>query len=219
MTWKDRILFGVPAIGAAIPIVIRIVPQLLFVLGVILFVFGVSHLSPLRVGEEDVQNVMPILITMFSLAITLGGFAFKQYSNYKSKQIKFQKEVTDTLFFRNLANNAGVFQYLIDAAEEEKCKEIILVYYHLLTSKASLTAEELDNRIEEWMDNKFGVKIDFDIQDPLSSLSEIRGKVVGDEEHEVALLRRDRHGVCHVLPLDDAKTVIDYVWDNAFRYS
>ncbi|NES66202.1 MAG: DUF3754 domain-containing protein, partial [Okeania sp. SIO2D1] len=138
--------------------------------------------------------------------------------------IKFQKQVTDTLFFNNIANNAGVFQTLIDDAEEEECKEIILVYYHLLTSNTYLTPEQLDDKIEAWMEKKFDTKIDFDIKGPLNNLANIQGKIVRDGEDEdeisdIPLLTYDKNGCCRVLPLDDAKQLIDYIWDNAFHYA
>jgi hypothetical protein len=225
MTWKDRLLFGIPAIGAAIPLILKVFPQLLLVIGVILLVtVGPEHLKQLTPSKEEARNIMPVLVAILSLSLTLGGFAFKQYTSYKSKQIKFQKNVTETLFFRNLASNVRVFQSLIDAAEEEECKEIILVFYHLLTSKTPLTPEQLDNRIEVWMDEKFGTQIDFDIHGPLNNLEVIRGKIVQDgsgsmNTPDVAILTRDSQGYCHLLSLDDALAVIDYVWDKAFLYS
>jgi hypothetical protein len=225
MTWKDRLLFGIPAIGAAIPLLLKVLPQLLLVISVILLVtVGPSYLEQLRASEEEVRNIMPVLLAMLSVVVTFGGFAFKQYSSYKSKQIAFQKNVAETLFFRNMASNAGVFGSLIDAAEEEECKEIILVYYHLLTCKTSLNPEQLDNRIETWMDEKFGTKIDFDINGPLNSLKAIRGKSVKDGSKSnsaptVPLLTYDKQRNCRVLPLDEALTVIDSIWDNAFQYT
>jgi hypothetical protein len=225
MTWKDRLLFGIPAIGAAIPLILRVLPQLLLVIGVILLVtVGPEHLKELTPSQEEVRNIMPVLVAILSLVITLGGFAFKQYTSYKSKQVKFQKNVTETLFFRNLASNVRVFQTLIDAAEEEECKEIILVFYHLLTSKTLLTSEQLDNRIEVWMDEKFGTQIDFDIHGPLHNLEVIRGKIVQDGSEsmntaDIPVLTRDSQGYCHLLSLDDALSVIDYIWDRAFLYS
>ncbi len=125
---------------------------------------------------------------------------------------------------KNLANNASVFQMFIELAEEEECKEIILAYYHLLTSPTPLTPQQLDSRIETWMENKLGTKINFDIQGPLSNLEEIRGQAIQNNEitdsvPEIPLLTYNRQGACQVLPLDDAKAVIDYVWDNAFRYN
>ncbi len=218
MTVKDRLFFIVPAIGAAVPTVIKVLPQLLFIVGVISFVItGISSFG--NFSEEQMKNLMPALIATLSLSMTLGGFAFKQYTSYKTKQIQFQKNITETLFFRNLGINAGVFKTLIDAAEEEETKEIILVYYHLLTSKTSLNPEQLDDRIEEWMENKFDTKIDFDINGPLDNLKNIRGKLNESDREDLPLLQFDERGNCQILELDQAKTIIDYIWDNAFRYA
>lgn len=225
MTLKDRLMFGIPAIGAAIPAILKVLPQLLLIVATVLFlVFGSSALTSFQVSQDDVQNVMPVLVATMSIVMTLGGLAFKQYSSYKTKQIQFQKNVTEALFFRNLAINAGVFQSLLDSAEEEETKEIILVFYHLLTSREPLTAEKLDDLVEKWMEEKFDTKIDFDINGPLQNLEKICGRIVkeGQEEaniSELPLLTYDRQGNCIVLSLDEAKIVIDYIWDNAFKYA
>jgi hypothetical protein len=55
-------------------------------------------------------------------------------------------------------------------------------------------------------------------------LTEIRGKIVEDgvdqaKVSEVSLLTYDDRGCCQVPGLDDAKTIIDYLWDNAFLYA
>lgn len=228
MTWKDRIILIISAIGAAIPMFLKVLPRLLLVVGIILFLLlGRSPLEQVKVSKEDVDNLMPILLASLSLLVTFGGFGVKQYLSYKNKQIKFQKSVTETLFFRKLAVNLGVFQSLIDAAEEEECKEIILVYYHLLTSSQSLKPEDLDDKIEEWMANNLGTKIDFDIHNTLESLSKIKGKINttlprknGDYSIvQKSLLTYDHQGYCQILSLDESKQIIDYVWDNLFSYS
>jgi hypothetical protein len=219
MTWKDRLMLIVPAIGAAVPLMLKALPQILIIVGVVLFIaVGPSALESVNANEEDVRNIMPVLVALLSLAMTLGGFVFKQYTSYKNKRLLFQKKVTDTLFFKNLDSNGGVFHALIDAAEEEESKEIILVYYHLLTSPRPLTAQELDDKIEEWMEHKFGTKIDFDIEGPLGNLQAISGKT-SKNRRVMRLLTYDKQKRCHVLPLDEAKEVIDYVWDNAFQYA
>ncbi len=195
ITKKDRLLFGIPALAAAFSILFKVL---------------------LKLGQEDIDNVMTLLVAVLSLILTLAVFAFQQYSRYQDKQIKFHKNVTDNLFYRLLDTNAGVFKSLIDGAKEKECKEIILVYYHLLTSEVTLTPAELDKRIEKWMEDKFGTNIDFDIHGILNSLEKIRGKV---GEQELSLLSYDNEGNCGVLSLDEAKTIIDYVWDNVFLYS
>ncbi len=224
MNWKDRLLFGIPAIGAAIPLTLKVLPQIILIIGVVIYLtLGYQPINELQVEEKDVRNIMPLIIAVLSLVVTLGGFAFKQFTSYKNKQIKFQKNVTETLFYRNIANNSGVFKYLIDAAEEEECKEIILVYYHLLTSSIPLTPSALDDRIESWMSQKFGTAIDFDIEKSLNNLAEIKAEIKSSEGNnyavkQIPLLTRDRQNHCQVLPLLEAKGVMDYVWDNLFRY-
>ncbi|NET36613.1 MAG: DUF3754 domain-containing protein [Cyanothece sp. SIO1E1] len=224
MTLRDRLFLIIPAIGAAIPVMIKALPQLLLIIGIVLFFADTPPLlDDLRANEEQVRNFLPVLLALLSLVVVFGGFTFKQYTNYKNKQIRFQKDVTDTLFFKNIASNMGVFHALIDAAEEEECKEVILVYYHLLTHQSPLTPQQLDDRIETWMEQKLGTKVDFDIQGPLRNLARIRGKVLSSKGQakapELPLLSYDSQGCCQVLPLDDAKTVLDYIWDKFFLYS
>jgi hypothetical protein len=114
----------------------------------------------------------------------------------------------------------GVFHSLIDAAEEEECKEIILVYYHLLTSDSPLNPQELDDKIESWMLENFGKKIDFDIKNTIKGLEQIKAKIViNNLSQERSLLSCDRKGYCQVLSLDEAKELIDSVWDNFFDYA
>jgi hypothetical protein len=58
----------------------------------------------------------------------------------------------------------------------------------------------------------------------LDNLQDIRGKLSKNikeaaDAPEVPLLSYDDQGYCHVLPLEDAKVVLDWVWDNAFQYN
>jgi hypothetical protein len=136
MTLKDRLMFGVPAVGAAVPLILKVLPNLLVILAAILLtVNAASMVQTMNVKPEDARNIMSVLVATLTLILALGGFASRQYNKYKNKLIKFQKDVTETLFFKNLSNHFSAFQMLIDLAEEEECKEIILVYYHLKGTK------------------------------------------------------------------------------------
>ena len=104
---------------------------------------------------------------------------------------------------------------LVDLAEEEECKEIILVCYHLLTTPQPLTPKALDAKIEAWMMEKTGAAINFDIHGPLQNLQSICSRTIHSEV-ERPLLEYDDQGCCKLLPLPDAKAVLDYIWDNAF---
>lgn len=219
MTLRDRLMLIAPAIGAAVALLVKTLPNILLLIAAIMVAVNAQPaLQSIDIEEDKAQQVMPVLVATLSLVIALGGFAFKQYSQYKSKRIKFQKDVTDTLFFKNLANNTSAFQMLMDLAEEEECKELILVYYHLLTSAEPLTPEALDARIEHWLVEKTGKTINFDIQGPLANFQDIKG-CTSDNGEPQPLLTYDEQNRCHVLPLEQSREVLDYVWDNLFRYN
>ena len=231
MTWKDRLLLLVPAIGAGVGLIIRVLPQLLLIIAALLFILqidipGVSEQiqgETAEIQDGGQEKVLAVLVATLSLVVTLGGFAAKQYSSYKSKKIKFQKNVTDALFFRSMANHSAVFQLLVDVAEEEECKEVILAYYHLLISPHALTADELDRTVEQWMHQHLKVNIDFEIRDALAKLQRLRERTNGGEVSSLvtgdptqALLQPKRY---RALPIAQAREVVDRLWDNAFRYS
>ncbi len=97
-----------------------------------------------------------------------------------------------------------------------------MAYYHLLTQPTPLTKEQLDDLIEGWLEQKFDTKIDFDVTKAISNLESLRGQFVDvqtNQKTEAALLTRANSGHCRVLAIDEAKTVIDYVWDNIFQYN
>src|SRR6267142_2520410 len=138
--------------------------------------------------------------------VALGGFLMQQWVKYQRQSLKYQKELTDNVYFRNINNNAGIFDYIIGAAEEQECKEAFLAYYFLSTSPTPLTEAELDQRIEKWLADKFTIDIDFEVDDALAKLERLE------------LLRRD--GVrLSVPPPADTLVRLDYHWDNYFQYN
>jgi hypothetical protein len=135
----------------------------------------------------------------------LGAYLFRQYNNYVSKKIKFSKMLTDSLYFKNIGNNSGVFPMLIDTSEEEELKETILAYAFLSQSQGPLSAEELDTQIENWFQTEFQIQLDFDVEDALYKLKKIG-------------LGSDVNGKWTVLPLDKALERVDELWDSIFDY-
>ena len=96
---------------------------------------------------------------------------------------------------------------LVDGAEEEEFKEATMAYYFLLKSDQKLTEPELDNLIEEWLEEKHNVKVDFEVDDALGKLEKLN------------LLERDDRGVLSVPSLDEALRRMDFIWDNYFDYN
>ena len=195
----DKIIIGVPAaVSGIIVLVTKLGASLLLVGSVISFWLGLK--------DQEVQIKQQHLIALGAGLGTLGGFMFRQISKYKNRKIKFMKALSDNLYFKNLDNNAGVFYHLIDAAEDEEFKEAVLAYYFLLTAKDALTKKQLDDRIENWLAERWNCHIDFEIGDAIHKLQRLN-LIELDEE------------ILHSVPLGEAKKQLDTIWDNFFTYN
>lgn len=223
MTWKDRLMFLLPALGAGISTLFKISANILILIGAILITLKLTSIAE-RLGvtpEQIPSSVVPLIATLASILVVLGGFAIKQYMNYKNKFVEFMNDVTQTLFFKSISVNAGVFQCLIDAAEEEECKEALLAYYHLLTAGRTFTKEELDQYIENWFVENHQTHVDFDVEDALEKLKKLKSTIEmpNGKVEERAIVERNDDGTLQVLPLDQSIRVLDCIWDNIFRYN
>jgi hypothetical protein len=136
----------------------------------------------------------------------LGALIMRQRLKYERLSLKYQKQISDHVYFRNISNNTGIFDYIVGAAEEQECKEAFLAYYFLLVASSPPNQETLDTRIEEWLATTFGVDIDFEVDDALAKLERL------------GLLKREGEGLS-VPPLDDALVVLDRIWDQFFLYA
>ena len=117
------------------------------------------------------------------------------------------KTLADSLYFRNLDNNAGVFHRLVDAAEEEECKEAVLAWTFLLTHEAALTAEALDAVIEAFLAEQIDGPVDFEIDDALDKL-----------ERFGIVTRRDDGTLVALEPIAAARR-LDEIWDDLYRFA
>ncbi|MCB0105420.1 MAG: DUF3754 domain-containing protein [Caldilineaceae bacterium] len=223
MNLIDRLMFVLPALGAGVMVLMKALPNLLLVLALILFLtLGPSWISMINVREDQIKDFTPVLFAFASVAAALGGFAFKQYSGYQTRRMKFMKDVTDTLFFKSIATNSSVFHTVIDLAEEEEAKEVILVYYHLLTSCVGCDPVELDQAIEQWLAQKGAPAVDFDMEVVMQTMQAVKATMTTNGDvalRERALLEVEENGDCRVLSLLDAKRLLDKLWDEAFDYN
>ena len=198
MSLFDKLTIAVPALAGAVPLIINLLPLLtvLFLVGG--FYLGISS----SVRQEDVLKAFVAL----TFVAGLGGLVMRQRLKYERLSLKYQKEISDHFYFRNISNNAGIFDYIVGTAEEQECKEAFLAYYFLLTAAEPPDQEALDEQIEKWLAETFHVDVDFEVDDALGKLQRL------------GLLKRD-NGRLTVIPVKEALEVLDDRWDNIFQFA
>jgi hypothetical protein len=198
MSLYDKLTIAVPALAGGIPLIANLLPTLTVLFLVAGFYLGLT--SP--VAHEQVVKAFAAL----SGLAALGALIMRQRLKYERLSLKYQKQVSDHVYFRNISNNAGIFDYIVGAAEEQECKEAVLAYYFLLVASSAPDQETLDLRIEEWLSTTFGVDIDFEVDDALAKLQRL------------GLLERENEKL-GVLPLDQTLVVLDRIWDQFFLFA
>ena len=195
----DKLLIGIPAVVSGIIMVVtKLVAALLPVALLLAFWFGLRR-EPVELNQGQ-------LVTLGAALAAIGGFLVRQFGKFKNRKIQFMKSLSDNLYFRNLDNDAGVFNHLLDAAEEEEVKEAVLAYHFLRSAEGALTADELDRRIEDWFARRWEAEYDFEVADGVRKLRRLR-------------LIDDTEGRLSAVALDEAARRLDETWDDLFVYN
>ncbi len=137
------------------------------------------------------------------------GYGVKSFFGYLRTKQKYQLNLTESLYYQNLDNNAGVLCRLLDEAEEQENREALLGYFFLWRQGAGQTrsAEELDRQIEHYLNGLLGRPMDFEVSDALAKLL------------RMGLARQMADGSFAAVPLGEALEALDHAWDNYFSYN
>ncbi|MGJ5206326.1 TMEM143 family protein [Bradyrhizobium sp. HKCCYLR20261] len=196
MGLREQLTLGVPALVGGVPILLKLASTLTVLFIVAGFYLGLSG----TVHDNDTEQALAALSGLFAL----GAFILRQWGNFHRQSLIHQKQVTDNIYFRNVNNNSGIFNYLIGEAEDQDWKEAVLAYGGLLLASVPLSRESLGSHVEELLQQMFGLGRAFNIDEALIRLREL-GLVSGDD------------GALSALPLPEAIAQLDRVWANALR--
>ena len=143
------------------------------------------------------------------------GACVKGVMGFFSSKARYIHTLTANLYFQNLANNGSLLAHVLDAAEAEQCKELLLAYFLLYIERAhNLTQERLDRRAEDWLANEFQVNVDFDIHEAVQKLVDKR-LVVRQESVNSAV--ETTFPVLKVYDLPSSLRRLDESWDDCFE--
>lgn len=165
MSKRDKLLLGVPALASGVPILLKLYATIAVLFVVAGFYLGLGQ----SVRDKDLETAVAALGGLLALA----AFAMTQWMRYQRQSLKYQVELTSNVYYRNINNNAGIFDYIVGAAEDQETKEVFLAYYFIHTAAEPPTADELDGRIETWLKAACDVEVDFAVEGALQKLERL----------------------------------------------
>ncbi|MCA9651203.1 MAG: DUF3754 domain-containing protein [Myxococcales bacterium] len=104
--------------------------------------------------------------------LALGGLSVRSFLGYRRAKRLRLSQMTHHLYYQNVANNAGVLDQLVASIGNEELKESLLAY--LVVRRSGVTStEELRAEVSRWLDQRFGVAVDFDARDAVQTLERL----------------------------------------------
>ncbi len=197
MRASDQVFLAAPALIGGIPIATQIIPAVTVLFAVLAVFFGARG----AIENSELQRALAAA----SGLIAVGAFVMRQWMKYERQTLKYQKQLAETVYFRNAANNEGVLDALIGAGEDQDVKESILAYWALARAQRPLSKEEIDAAVEAFLRDKLSLDCDFEIEDALAKLQRL-GLVVSAEDTFSAIAA------------ERALEHLDAAWDNYFKY-
>ena len=146
------------------------------------------------------------------------GACVNGVTNFVASKTRYIQKLTTSLYFQNLANNGSMLAHVIDSAEAEQCKELLLAYFLLYVERdRDFTREQLDRRAEQWLATEFGVTVDFDISAAVQKLVD-KELVVQRQADSVRRQWRPQHDpVLKVFDLPSSLHRLDEAWEDCFE--
>lgn len=122
-------------------------------------------------GEQGVVG----LIALYTPLALVGGYAYRTYASFTTTKRSYQLQLSQSLYYQNLDNNAGVLHRLRDAAEEQEVREALLAYFFLwrYAGRRGWADDELDQYTELDLARRVGKEIDFDVADAVAKLEAV----------------------------------------------
>ena len=94
------------------PILLKLASTITVLFAVAGFYLGLRG----AVKDDEFEGALAALSGM----LALGLFFFRQWMRYEKQSLQYHKTLADNFYFRNVNNNAGVFDTLTGMAEDQE---------------------------------------------------------------------------------------------------
>ena len=159
--------------------------------------------ASLRIASKAFQFVGSVAFATLIAICAACGYALKTFLGFKSTQQRYFSDLARTLYANSLVSNLSVIQAGIDMAVEEELQEAALAWCVLNGEKELIPKQEVKRRAEAYLEERYGVSVDYEIGDALAKLVG-RGLLI------------DREGGLSVFGLDESLRKLDAIWDGLY---
>lgn len=151
---------------------------------------------------------------VWPMLTALGSRAAQIYTTANVQRTTIQRAMQKLIYDRTMASQEAVLSSLTEEMARQRTRELMVAYGVLAAAPMPLTPGELDDRCEVFLEQQFGLVVDFTTEDALPTLLEwglaelAPGVAAGAPAVKVV-----------ALPLGAALAKLDAAWDSLYDFS
>ncbi|MCA8924532.1 MAG: DUF3754 domain-containing protein [Planctomycetes bacterium] len=142
-----------------------------------------------------------LLPVVLLVGVFYGGKTLMDYSKIRAAYVT---ALAERLYAITMASNRAVLARLADMAGEEDTKEFLIAYALLYAQGPVASLEELQQRAEAFVWDRYRARVRFDVEDAVHKLDEL------------AITWRKADGRLGVVPFEAALRTLDGTWDELY---
>ncbi|KAK4783091.1 hypothetical protein SAY86_007465 [Trapa natans] len=112
------------------------------------------------------------LWVIFAVLSTVIGYCAKTYFTFQANLAAYQNLITQSMYDKQLDSGKGTLLHLCDDVIQQEVKEVIISYF-ILMEQGKATRQDLDKRCEELIEDEFGERCNFDVDDAVQKLEKL----------------------------------------------
>nr|DAD30390.1 TPA_asm: hypothetical protein HUJ06_009241 [Nelumbo nucifera] len=125
----------------------------------------VTLVGSLEKPKADIWVIIAILSGLI-------GYCAKIYFTFQQNMATYQNLITQSMYDKQLDSGRGTLLHLCDDVIQQEVKEVIISFF-ILMEQGKSTRQDLDHRCEELIQEEFGEKCNFDVDDAVQKLEKL----------------------------------------------
>jgi hypothetical protein len=109
---------------------------------------------------------------IFAVLSGVVGYCAKIYFTFQANMAQYQNLITQSMYDKQLDSGKGTLLHLCDDVIQQEVKEVIISFF-ILMEQGKATLQDLDIRCEELINEEFGERINFDVDDAVQKLEKM----------------------------------------------
>jgi len=163
---------------------------------------GLTLFKIARIGFFVAAITFSIAAVLIGLCVALISYMIRSVMNHVNAKNRYMLNLTRSLYYQKLDSNAGVACRLLEEAETQRHRELILAYYAIWSAGEPLSRRRLRRRGERMVRELVDVEIAFRSDAAIETLS------------TWGLIHTDSHGKLQSVAPDEALRRIGVYWNH-----